>query len=220
MIKNILAVGDSFTYGEELSDRNLAYPAVLGNKLGANVVNMGLPGGGTKQIVRNVIEYKISLKPLDLVVIGWSSPGRTEFADEAGTFDIWPGYQGIKFYESNPWRLKLLEYFNRYHNERWLYKNYLFDIITTQAFLKQHNIKYVMTVTFTNEHYHKNLYHDMRVIANLIDRTYFIDWPNAGMAEWVGEETPRGPRGHFLEQGHEIVAERIYEHIRHLGWVS
>jgi hypothetical protein len=37
--------------------------------------------------------------------------------------------------------------------------------------------------------------------------------------EWT-YGTPRGPRGHFLEQGHEIVADKIYEYIRHLGWIS
>jgi hypothetical protein len=30
----------------------------------------------------------------------------------------------------------------------------------------------------------------------------------------------QGPKGHFLEQGHEIVANKIYEHIRHLSWIS
>jgi hypothetical protein len=39
------------------------------------------------------------------------------------------------------------------------------------------------------------------------------------MMEWT-YETPQGPGGHFLEQGHVIVADKINEYIRHLGWVS
>jgi hypothetical protein len=39
------------------------------------------------------------------------------------------------------------------------------------------------------------------------------------MMEWT-YRTPQGPGGHFLEQGHAIVADKIYEHIRNLSWIS
>ena len=32
--------------------------------------------------------------------------------------------------------------------------------------------------------------------------------------------TLKGPGGHPLEKGHQIIANKIYEHIRHLGWIS
>jgi hypothetical protein len=38
------------------------------------------------------------------------------------------------------------------------------------------------------------------------------------MMEWT-YGSPQGPMGHFLEEGHAIVADKIYEHIRHLGWL-
>jgi hypothetical protein len=56
-------------------------------------------------------------------------------------------------------------------------------------------------------------------LLDQIDPTYYVGWPNQSMMEWT-YGTPRGPRGHFLEQGHEIVADKIYEYIRHLGWIS
>ena len=46
MIKNILAVGDSFTYGEELDNIENAYPYYLAKGLKADVVNLGQPSGG------------------------------------------------------------------------------------------------------------------------------------------------------------------------------
>ena len=219
MIKNILTVGDSFTYGEELADRNLAWPLLLGNKMSAEVVNMARPGSGNKRMIRYVMEHISSGNPVDLIVVGWSSPGRIEFADEDGFFDIWPGYSGNIFLQHQPWRSTLLEYINRHHNDEYLYRQYLLDVILLQSFLKDRGIKYVMCRAVGNEHYH-NRYHTMNDnLATLVNKDYFLGWPDTGMMEWTyGVE--QGPGGHFLEAGHQIVTDRIYEHIRHLGWIS
>ena len=61
MIRRILTVGDSFTYGEELSDRNNSWPIQLGNRIGANVINMGLKGGGNKQMIRKVTRQSLAI---------------------------------------------------------------------------------------------------------------------------------------------------------------
>ena len=126
MIKNILAVGDSFTYGEELENRDNAYPYYLAKGLKAEVVNFAVPGGGNRQMLRKVIDYVLSGEPLDLVVIGWTSPGRMEFADANGMFDIWPGYSGNLFKrDGQDWRMELLDYINKHHDPEYLYKHYL-----------------------------------------------------------------------------------------------
>ena len=218
MIKNILAVGDSFTYGEELQDRNLAWPILLGNLLNANVNNMAKPGSGNKRIIRNVMESLLLDDEIDLVLIAWSSPGRIEFADEDGIFDVWPGYSGNMFMQFQPWRLKLLEYINRHHNDEWLYNQHVLDIILLQSFLEQHNIKYLMCKTAGNEFYHRAHYGKNKIAPTSIDSKKFIGWPNEGMSEWT-YGCPQGPREHFLEDGHKIVANKIYEHIKKLGWV-
>jgi len=219
MIKNILTVGDSFTYGEELEDRNLSWPVLLGNKVSADVVNLARPGAGNKRMVRHVIEHVASGQPVDLVVVAWSSPGRQEFADADGFFDIWPGYSGNMFKREQAWRIDLLNYINRFHNDEWMYKQYLLDVILLQSFLKEHGIPYVMCKTVGNEYYHRAFFTRVKPVAELVNSDGFLGWPDAGMTEWVGE-CERGPNGHFLEAGHEIVANQIYEHIRHLGWVS
>jgi hypothetical protein len=71
-----------------------------------------------------------------------------------------------------------------------------------------------MLDTFGNNNYRKN-----SIVVDQIDSTYYVGWPTTTMMEWT-YKTSQGPNGHFLEQGHEIVADKIYEHIRHLGWVS
>ena len=60
---------------------------------------------------------------------------------------------------------------------------------------------------------------DNNDLIKQIDKDSFLGWPNESMMEWTNR-VPQGPNGHFLEQGHEQVADKIYEHIRHLSWVS
>jgi hypothetical protein len=219
MIKHILTVGDSFTYGEELADLDHAWPVLLSKQLDTNLVNLARPGSGNKRMVRHVLEQVANGHPLDLVVVAWSSPGRMEFADSNGFFDLWPGYSGNMFKREQSWRIELLEYINRHHNEEWIYRQYLLDIILLQSFLKEHNIPYVMCKTVGNEYYHHTFFTQMKPIAQLINGDHFLGWPNEGMSEWTFN-SPQGPNGHFLEEGHIIVANRIYEHIRNLGWLS
>ena len=221
-INRILAVGDSFTYGEELSNReNDNYIQVLANKLNAkNVNNLAKPGSGNRRMVRNVIEQVSSGVPIDLVIIGWSSPGRMEFCDVAGFYDIWPGYSGNAIMRDNhTWRRDLLEYINKHHDPEYLYKQTILDVIMLQSFLKERNIKYVMLTTVSNEYYHTVYYTKVPILTSQVNSTYYLGWPTEGMAEWT-EGCKRGPNGHFLEDGHQQVADKIYEHIRNLGWLS
>jgi hypothetical protein len=215
----ILTVGDSFTFGEELEDRNRAWPFRLGELLGAEVVNMARPGSGNKRMIRYVIDYVATEEHPDLVVVGWSSPGRMEFADEDGFFDLWPGYSGRAFMKEQPWRIELLKYMDRHHNEQYLYKQYLLDVILLQSFLEQQNIRYVMLRTVGNEFYHNAYYKETKPIADLINTATYLGWPNMGMAEWTNG-CERGPGGHFLDEGHQRVANKINEYIRNLGWLS
>lgn len=223
MINRILAVGDSFTFGEELDNREQdCYVQQLADQIGAqSVTNLARPGSGNKRMVRNVIEELASGKPYDLVVIGWSSPGRMEFADAQGTYDLWPGYGGALFrHDHQDWRLELLDYINKYHDPEYLYKHYfLFDALMLQSYLKSSGVKYLMLTTVANEYYHKTFAPRLKPFVSQIDANQFVGWPDAGMAEWT-PKCKRGPNGHFLEEGHKQVADKLYEHIRHLGWVS
>ena len=56
-------------------------------------------------------------------------------------------------------------------------------------------------------------------LLDQIDTSKYLGWPDQSMMEWTFG-TPQGPRGHFLEDGHRIVTDKVYEYIRHLGWIS
>ena len=215
----ILAVGDSFTYGDELENIAMAWPTVLSHKLNGSVVNKGQSGGSNDCIIRNCIEHTLT-HSVDLVVIGWTSPGRSEFVDEHGYYDIWPGYTGKLAIEADRlWRKDLVKYITDHHSAEAYYKRFLTQILLMQGFLKSRNQRYVMLNTLQNEHYKKTNPTLLSNYITQIDTDNFIGFGESGMMEWTYGCT-KGPRGHFLEGGHQIVADKIYEHIRHLGWIS
>lgn len=211
----VLTVGDSFTYGEELVDRQMAWPFLLGQKTGYKVTNLGRPASGNSRMVRCVIE---NINSFDLVIIAWSHYARIELADEKGIFDIWPGCNYFAHREHSQWRREIINYITEYHDDRYLYNQYLINIILLQTYLSANNKKYVMLDTFYNNRKEARLMADTN-LRNQINSQFYFNWPDKSMMEWT-ENTPKGPGGHFLEEGHTRVADKIYEHIRHLGWVS
>jgi hypothetical protein len=216
----LLTVGDSFTYGEELADRTLAWPYLLGKKINSQITNLGKPGASNNKILRNVLE---NADEFDLVIVAWSHFARIEFSDENGTYDVWPGNRGNMFFDNLAYRKELLDFITKHHNDLYLYSQNLINVILLQNYLKQHNKKYIMLDSF-NECYNPELPKEKlrQLVSHLVDQVdskYFIGWPTETMMEWTFG-TPRGSRGHFLEDGHRIVADKVYEYIRYLGWVS
>jgi hypothetical protein len=82
-MSRLITFGDSFTYGHGLADchvapdlagtnpSELAWPALLGNKLGMTVVNESKPGNSNIEILRDILNFK-DILPTDLVVVGWT----------------------------------------------------------------------------------------------------------------------------------------------------
>jgi len=216
---NLLTVGDSFTYGEELEDRTSAWPQVLASKLDYRLINLGTPAASNDKILRTTFEHLLSNTP-DLVVIGWSNIGRSEYADEFGYYDVWPGYQGNLFRRDNTlWREELVEYISKYHNIESINRKFLQQVVLLQKYLESCKIQYVMLNIVQNEYYKLKKFPGQELYHQQVNRDTFLGFDNSGMMEWV-EGCKKGPGGHFLEDGHQIVADRIYEHIRNISRVS
>jgi hypothetical protein len=215
-MKTLLAIGDSFTYGEELADIRNAWPHVLGNKLGYQVINKGIPASCNYRMLRCLVEQ--DLKDIDLVVIGWSHFDRVEVSDEEGTYEIWPGGNRTKQRTQAAWRGSLIDYFSRHHNDDYLYRQYLLYIILSQSHLIANNKPYIMLDAFGNHKDPRRHSVDNQDLLRQVDITRFLGWPNESMLEWTidcptGNKWPilRGPGGHFLDEGHAIVANKIYD---------
>jgi hypothetical protein len=218
-MKKLLTVGDSFTYGEELSDQTLAWPQLLANRLNYSLTNLGQPSASNDKILRKTVDHLIREPGIDLVVVAWSNIGRSEYADEFGYYDVWPGYQGNLFKaDGSTWRNELVDYVSRYHDSEAIHLKFIQQVLLLQSYLKSRNINYIMLNIVQNEYYKKKNFDGQLQYYAQVDQEYFLGFNESGMMEWT-HGSPKGPNGHFLEEGHQQVAEKINEHIRSLGWV-
>jgi hypothetical protein len=215
MKKKLLTVGDSFTYGDELDNPGIqAWPCQLAELLGYDVCNLGLSGASNTSIMRITLE-ELATNHYDLVIIGWTFPGRIEWKDQLEKhYNVWPG-QVLEpdAWTEYPWRFDQIEYINRHHDSVYLYQMYLIHVISLQSYFRAHNIKYRM-IDIT----HCNHYRDIgsKQHANLeakVDTKYFIGWGEFGIHE-LASDSPRGPRHHPLEQGHKQIAVEIYQRLQ------
>ena len=213
-MKKLLALGDSFTYGEELEDRNKCWANLIGQQLGYQVDNFGIPGGSNPRAVRMLFEQDV--RDYDLVLIGWSHYDRMELADDMGVYDSWPGGQRTIYRQQAPWRSQIIDYITVHHNDDYIYRQYLMMIIQVQSYLKVNQIDYIMMDAFGNhKDSRRHAPENVKLVAQ-VDSNHFIGWPNETMAEWTAG-LAQGPGGHFLEQGHAVVAEKIYQRLSELG---
>ena len=210
----IYTIGDSFTYGQELANpAQDAWPVVLAKKLNISVLNEGRPGVGNEYIVKQTIKAVAKHKPT-LVVVAWTSCGRQEHADEWGAYDIWPGCSNRTFSEDRSGKLEyrheLIKYITTHNNDLHEYRRWLRQVILLQSFLQNNQQDYIMCNVFDNQHRFEKHYPDNQGYCELIDHTRFVGWPNDGMVEWA-YGTLQGSGGHPLEQGHQRIAEKLYE---------
>jgi len=210
MKKQLLAVGDSFTYGDELTDRYQAWPYKLADRLEYEVHNMGQSGCSNFSILRRTLQ-ELATTNYDLIVIGWTSPGRIEWKDDIGiAYDVWPGRAlNTTFVEEHPWRADYVNFINQHHNSAYLYEQYLIHVISLQSYCKTNNIDYRMINVRHNDYYHKVGREMHEQLAQQIDTKQFIGWNEFGMAELTAT-FPKGKGTHPLEAGHERIANEIY----------
>jgi len=212
MKKQLLTVGDSYTYGDELTDRYQAWPYRLADRLTYEVQNKGQSGISNTSILRRTLE-ELAINSYDLVIIGWTNPGRIEWKDAIGVaYDIWPGVViPNKFTEDHPWRTDLITYINQHHSPEYLYEQYLIQVISLQSYFQAHDIKYRM-IDIAYKNYYRQVgqeQHDQ--LSRLIDTDYFIGWDQFGMNEIAGKSRAYG--GHPTDAGHQQIANKIYEHL-------
>lgn len=219
----IYAIGDSFTYGDELPSQDLAWPALLAKRLNKQIINKGRPATGNNRMVKRALDAIIEKS--EMVIIGWSDCNRVEFGDEIGIYDIWAG-RNWRLAQSNDHthRIQLIKYLTAYDFPQYYYANWLRQIILIQNMCKFHNIPCVMFIACGSHEHHKHFSNQFDNLVNFIDHSMFVTDMFTSVNEWVynapAGPAKLGPNGHPLEQGHEIIADKIYEHIRNKCWIS
>lgn len=212
----ILAIGDSFTYGDELPYRLTAsWPALVEKTFKCSVRNLGTPGGSNDRFIRQIFE---EYKNYDLIILSWTHPGRFEVNIDGKLTSI---SSGIAEKIHLDWAT---EYYKKYYSNFDAHFKWVTQMLMLQSFFKQTGQKYIFCNTFGTNRTLSQLEQEeylpiMRKMLDDVDSTYYIDGHKFGMLDWV-ENCPVAPRGHPLELGHQRIAGRINEHIRNLGWLS
>jgi lysophospholipase L1-like esterase len=214
----IYAIGDSFTYGDELSNQDLAWPSILSKKINKSISNLGRSASGNTRIVKRAIDAVLDKS--EMVIIGWSDCNRQEFADDIGTYDIWAGRNYKAFQLDDPThRINLIKYMTAHDTPEYFYAQWLRQIILVQNLCKSYQIPCVMFIACGAHYSHQQYHNEFNKLVDAIDQSTFVDKMFTSVGEWT-YGTPHGPNGHPLEQGHEIIADKIYEHIRNKCWIS
>ena len=216
----VIAIGDSFTRGDELADcppqteiddcaSSFTWPALLAKSLDATYQSCSLGGAGNQWISWQVA---CRIKQDTLYIVNWSWFERFDYVDIET--DLWttthPHHED-----------KLDHYFYRnIDSDIWNLHRNLQQMHSTISLLKQNNIDFIMTCLDT--HYSLT-YNDMRssgpgtiawtrAISSLQEQVVpcIVDFEGMSFLEWSKhKQYPIGPNGHPLEKAHAEAAKYI-----------
>jgi hypothetical protein len=201
----ILVIGDSFTYGEELTNRTKdAWPFLLS----FDVKNLGKSGSSLDRIFRLAIE-ETSKQNYELVIIAWSFPNRLEVYEDGEPTCINTG----NFEHKYKWAP---EYFKYSYDEIFSFRKWFTQILALQGYFESINQPYLFCNVAGLKGHYKIAQNEFPYLLNKVNPKFYAGWPQNGMIEWAGD-CPRGPNGHPLELGHQRIAQKINEHIRNIS---
>lgn len=218
----ILVLGDSTTFGAELSDlpvkyfgpygndyvdkgelkfsqpSSRAWPAVLATRLGCQVSNQSIVGGSNDRIFRLAIEQTLQ-HHWDLVICAWTSVNR---------FDLTDGKRDLAITARVHWEFKWVKQFIDAHwDQTRADTNFVTKLAALQGYFAQRNQPYLFVKSTR-----LRLCKEAVLLEKHLDQTYLIDWNN-DFYSWT-TECPKGADGHILEQGQQKVANILYQYIK------
>ena len=212
--------GCSFTWGDELSNRNSRYASLLANKLNCELVDNSMCGASNERILRTTLDYlqdpKTDLENL-IVVIGWSGISRTEIYDN-GWDTITPTMMGTD--------KRAIEYYQWIQSEQQDNLKFYNQVLLLQLWLEKHNVKYFMfridsgqvkmvvkdgsnrevsdgyDTTHLSQQQIKDI--NLKAFPSYISNT--LTFREYGIQNGGGLK----PKGHPNEKSHELFSEYLY----------
>lgn len=201
------------------------YANLLANKINATeVIDLSKTGCSNQSIVRTLTEYLCNNSTDDIfVVIGWTSPIRTEFWLEnlEVWFDYGPWFLGIPNVIKNKQLLEAVKGFTTYlHSEKQQHINYFLNIYLTETLLKSLDIKYVMFQCFYNNEHWKSKSDSFKINNNVdtefkiyesIDSNRFLSKDESIYSKFFANEHEKYMyKWHPNVEGHKVMCDFIY----------
>ena len=236
---SILVIGDSISFGAELPDlppdfklranrqewfdeetnqiipltpSKFAWPALLGQQLGQDVVNLSLIGGSNDRIFR--IAMTESMKnDYDLIICAWTAIAR---------FDFYYKDRELPFTANCPWVLDnhpwLKTFLVDHYNEEQMLERWTAEVVALESYFKLKGQQYLFLNStnqwfyLTGTQYRQSSARDYFI--KHIDKDHYI----LEDMHYITCNAPRGPGGHPLEQGQKLIAQRVYDRLLQIGF--
>jgi hypothetical protein len=225
----VLAVGDSVSFGYELGDlpgpvhgfvnqyldlgtmqpkplgpSRWAFPQLIADRMGTDCENLSLIGGSNDRTFR-ITADRVLQQQYDLVVCSWTGIDRFDFVYNEQDIALNVGTSEWQIRQF-PW---LRSYIADHYDPAHMTQRFYAQLISLQSLLQQLNQPYI----FVNGCGIASMaprYHEYQHYARHIDNTgYFMATTDLTLlCELQG--CACGPYGHFLEAGHEYVADQLW----------
>lgn len=228
--------GCSHTFGDDLTDRNQAWPALISKKLNCDFVNNAASGGSNDRIMYQTVK---NIHDFDKFYIAWTYTTRfTRYrSDNNHEVNFNLGLNHTLYGNSQEFKNYSQLHYTFWHNELYAFKIWLQNIILLQRLFESENKPYVMINATDNnlnqwtapwqtfnssvksllcfDLMNDQQLHDEHVeIQNLIQKINFekfIGWGSWHITK-LAQNYPVGATRHLLDQGHQAVAEYISTH--------
>jgi hypothetical protein len=207
MINKIIAIGDSFLAGSELTDPCTTWPALFANKYQLEYQCLAKPGHSIQFVARTLFEAMHTESQDCLFVIHWPSALRMEYVDKQHDTWIQINPNAILFgnYYSADVQSMYYKHVNSLLGDKW---HSLVMISLALDALKQTNHQYVMTTVddflfatdFHNPPYIEFLQNKCQDKIHWFDNLTFMKWAERN-------KFALGPKGHPLEHAHQKAFE-------------
>ena len=217
-LNKVIAFGDSFTYGHELSDcptndyykhSNLTYAALVAQHLGYEYVCQAVGEYANNAISRRIIELLDSIDTKDLVLAMWTFPIRREFLLEGnmGRCSITPA-------DKSNFALNYYRYLDT--NSSYLITETLKEIYIAQTLLESKGIRYIFLTTDTGlcqALVEKNTSTHGNLISTINTNSWLLLENNLGFDDWARQGLKLNFRGHPPDVAHKELSYKIIEKI-------
>ena len=216
----VIAIGDSFTRGDELADcpveipdtpvqySQSTWPALIAKSLNYDYKSYAIGGRGNQWISMSVSTLLEKHRDA-LFIINWSWFERFDYVD----------------IDTNEWTVthprhddKLDHYFYKHvDHEQWNLHRNLQQIHSTISLLDQNNIDFIMTCMDPMLYTKDSFVTKEKFISPLQEQILpsIVDFEGMSFLEWSKHNSfELGPNGHPLEQAHTSAADYIQKKVK------
>ena len=229
--------GCSHTWGDDLFDPgSQAWPALIAKNLNCKFINDSIYGGTNDRIIYRTIKNAYAF---DKFYIAWTYTSRfTRYrSDNNHDINFNTQLKNSQYGDIPEFKEYGRLHYKFWHNELYVFKLWLQNIILLQRYFKSikkpyvminadnnyinrwgvswlnfnNSVKSLLCFDLMNDDQLGNEHAEIQQLIKQIDSKHFLGWNTWQISDLLNQY-PVGPTGHLLEQGHRAIADYILTH--------